>query len=380
MMKNKQTSDTLNISALQQAIINNFQKDFPLCVQPYQAMAQLLDSSEEQVLLAIEDLNQQNILSRVGPVFDHKKAGASTLAAIAAPAEQLDKIASIVNQFEQVNHNYAREHDYNLWFVVTASDPMALADTLQEIELLTGLPILVLPMEASYHIDLGFKINFSEHNIPLSQSKCLNRKTINKAEKTTVFTDHTEQLNQAQQTLLRSMIEKGLATVTQPFAELARKLSVTPIQVINQIAHWQNDGLIRRFGLVVKHRKLGFNANAMVVWNIPDEYVDTIAGQLSKFNEVSLCYRRPRRLPDWSYNLFCMIHGTDRKVVLAQIAEISQQLVTDNKHIWPSTAHLAQDILFSTKAYKQHGARYSKAIKNTNPLKITLANKERAHG
>jgi len=369
----------LELSALQQDIINNFQKEFPLCEQPYQAIAQLLDSSEQQVLEAIESLNQLGVLSRVGPVFDHKKAGASTLAAIAAPPEQIDKIAGIVNQFEQVNHNYAREHDYNLWFVVTASDPMALAETLQEIELLTGLPILVLPMEASYHIDLGFKINFSG-----SDENTTNKQRIKSVKLTSTFIENKVCLNQDQQTLLRGIIEKGLPTQSKPYAEIADKLAVTSTQIINQIEQWQNNGLIRRFGLVVKHRKLGFNANAMVVWDIPSEFVDDIAGQLSTFDEVSLCYRRPRRAPDWHYNLFFMIHGTDRKVVLAQIAKITQQLLTNNSHIWQSADQLNQDILFSTKAYKQHGARYSKNKTKTQKQhetinKLSIA-QERAHG
>jgi DNA-binding Lrp family transcriptional regulator len=379
-MLTKQSSNALKLSSLQQAIINNFQKEFPLCAQPYEAIAQLLNSTENQVLLAIEDLNQQEVLSRVGPVFDHKKAGASTLAAIAVPQENLDRIAAIVNKFEQVNHNYAREHDYNLWFVVTASDPMALADTLQDIELMTGLPILVLPMEASYHIDLGFKINFTDEKL-----NPVEKKTINKVKIPTTI-DNAKYLNQSQQVLLRGMIEKGLPITAKPFDEIAESLSVMPTQIIKQISQWQNNGLIRRFGLVVKHRKLGFNANAMVVWNIPDEFVDIIAGQLSTFDEVSLCYRRPRRLPDWHYNLFCMIHGTDRDVVLAQIAKITQQIIQENSHVWHLAKDLQQDILFSTKAYKQHGARYSKQSTTqktkhlSEAVKTALAEKERSHG
>jgi len=335
------------------------------------------------VLVAIKDLHQQGVLSRVGPVFDHKKAGASTLAAIAAPPERIDEIAEIVNQFEQVNHNYAREHDYNLWFVVTASDPMALAETLQEIELLTGLPILVLPMEASYHIDLGFKIDFSKQNN--KQALKMVDRIIAKTDKTAITpTNNVILLNQNQQALLRTIIEKGLPTQAEPFAEIAERLDVTSTQIIEQISQWQNSGLIRRFGLVVKHRKLGYNANAMVVWNIPNDYVDAIAGQLSKFDEVSLCYRRPRRNPDWHYNLFCMIHGTDRNFVLAQIAKITRQILDENSHIWQSANNLKQDILFSTKAYKQHGARYSKtnnkAEKSTEAVRIFSTEKDRNHG
>ena len=156
----------MQLSLLQQSIINKYQKGFPLVSEPFKQLAKELHCSEADVLTALDSLNQQNILSRIGPVFDHKKAGASTLAALAVLPEQLDKIAGIVNQFDQVNHNYEREHHYNLWFVVTAKDPIALNETLEQIEALTGLPVLVLPMEASYHIDLSFDVNFDTSTTP----------------------------------------------------------------------------------------------------------------------------------------------------------------------------------------------------------------------
>lgn len=153
------------LTQLQQNIINRYQKGFPLCSQPYQEMAEALNSTEQAVISAMKALDEAGILSRIGPVFNHKKAGSSTLAALAVPEASLDEIAGIVNQFEQVNHNYAREHSYNLWFVVTASDDDALADVIAKIEELTGYQVLVLPMEASYHIDLAFNINFSQQQL-----------------------------------------------------------------------------------------------------------------------------------------------------------------------------------------------------------------------
>ncbi len=156
---------TTLLTQLEQNIINQYQKGFPLCSQPYKVIADELNSTEEEVLSAILKLDDAGILSRIGPVFNHKKAGSSTLAALAVPEESLDEIAEIVNQFEQVNHNYAREHSYNLWFVVTASDDEALAQVIEQIEQLTGYQVLVLPMEASYHIDLAFNISFSQHQL-----------------------------------------------------------------------------------------------------------------------------------------------------------------------------------------------------------------------
>ena len=158
-------------------------------------------------------------------------------------------------------------------------------------------------------------------------------------------------LSLSQQQELRAILEKGLPHAAQPYLVIAQKLNTREAQILAQIHLWQEDSLIKRFGLVVKHRKLGFKANAMVVWNISDEQVDDVAAQLSSCSEVSLCYRRPRRLPDWPYNLFCMIHGTDRDIVTAQIDAMVAKF---------SLGHVEKDVLFSFKAYKQQGARYGK--------------------
>lgn len=349
------SASTSKLSQLQQDIINNFQKGFPLCSRPYLAIAQKLNGnhselSEQAVFTALSALDDSGVTSRIGPVFDHKKAGASTLAALAVDESNLDKIASIVNQFGQVNHNYARSShfnktDYNLWFVVTASDPVALNNTITRIELLTGLAVLVLPMEASYHLDLAFTINITGNSSPVVN----NTQPIDTRCESALT--EIQPLTEIGKSQLRKLIEAGLPKLLQPYAKIAQAINATEQQVLAQIANWQQTGLIRRFGLVVKHRKLGFNANAMVVWNISSEQVDAVAAKLSKRPEVSLCYRRPRRLPDWPYNLFCMIHGTDKAFVLQQISDITDQL---------GLGHIEKDILFSFKAYKQKGASYLK--------------------
>lgn len=167
--------------------------------------------------------------------------------------------------------------------------------------------------------------------------------------------DRFQPLNTEQKIALRKVLERGLPISAKPYLAIAETLRVEEQQVIQQIENWQFDGLIRRYGIVVKHRQLGYVANAMVVWDIKDSDVDAIAGQLSKRKEISLCYRRPRRLPDWPYNLFCMIHGKNRDEVEQQIAEITEQL---------TLTHINKHILFSNKAYKQQGARYGKSKSN----------------
>jgi DNA-binding Lrp family transcriptional regulator len=145
---------------LEQQLIDEYQKGLPVCSRPYLAMAKQLNTTEKEVVGALTRLQEQGKLSRIGPVFNHKKAGASTLAAMAIPEAELAQIAQRVNAFEGVNHNYAREHKYNLWFVVTAPDQDQLQACLNAIELDCGYTVMSLPMVKSYFIDLGFKVKW----------------------------------------------------------------------------------------------------------------------------------------------------------------------------------------------------------------------------
>ena len=147
---------------------------------------------------------------------------------------------------------------------------------------------------------------------------------------------------------LLTALEDGLPLVARPFAALADRLGSDEAEVIIRLRRLLATGIVKRFGVVVHHRALGYGDNAMVVWDIPDERVGDVARTLAALPFVNLCYRRPRR-PGWPYNLFCMIHGTDRRTVHEQIT-----LANDTAGI----GALPQGILFSTRAFKQRGARY----------------------
>ncbi|GLQ30898.1 Lrp/AsnC family transcriptional regulator [Litoribrevibacter albus] len=148
------------MNKLDRQLIDEYQKGLPISSRPYLEMAENLGVSESEVIESLERLQNSGVLSRVGPVFNHKKAGASVLAAMAVPDHKLKDVAEQVNAFDGVNHNYAREHKYNLWFVVTAPDQDSLDLALQEIEDTCGYEVMPLPMVKSYYIDLGFKIHW----------------------------------------------------------------------------------------------------------------------------------------------------------------------------------------------------------------------------
>ncbi|WP_313279522.1 Lrp/AsnC family transcriptional regulator [Stutzerimonas balearica] len=148
----------MNLDALSRRLIDRFQHGMPLCAEPYRAMAEALGCSEDEVLACLQQLQAGGGLSRIGPVFEHSRAGASTLVALAVPTERLEQVAERINRFPEVNHNYLREHHYNLWFVLTGPDRTHLDRVLAEIEADTGLVPLDLPMQSAYRIDLGFPL------------------------------------------------------------------------------------------------------------------------------------------------------------------------------------------------------------------------------
>lgn len=314
-------------------LLNEFQRDFPLCPAPFAELASRLGVAEKVVLGGLEKLRREGKISRVGAVFAPKRIGASTLAAMAVPPEQLDAVAAAVNRFPEVNHNYEREHRYNLWFVVTAGSEGRLQATLGAIEKAAGYPLLPLPLLEEFHIDLGFSL--------------LGGKTKNVAVARPV--KPVEPMDEAERRLV-SVLQEGLPLFMRPFSLIAERIGASESDVLGRIGRWLEEGAIKRFGVVVRHHELGFRANAMVVHDIADDQVSELGRLLAEEPAVTLCYRRPRVLPDWPYNLFCMIHGRERGEVEEIIAELRQ------RHGLLDAPH---EVLFSLTRYKQNGARYA---------------------
>jgi DNA-binding Lrp family transcriptional regulator len=152
---------------------------------------------------------------------------------------------------------------------------------------------------------------------------------------------------------LVSVLAEGLPLVSHPYRAVGAGLGMDEDEVITRIQAMRDAGIIRRFGIIVRHHELGFRANAMSVWSIPEGVVSGIGRLLGDAPEVTLCYRRPPRLPEWPYNLFCMVHGRDRPAVEQIIRDLVERFGLDS---YPHA------VLFSTRRFKQTGARYGRSI------------------
>ncbi len=319
-------------TSIELSLIDRWQHDFPLVEKPFKVVGRSAALDEQETIGVFRRLQANDLLSRIGAVVRPNTVGASTLAAMQVPPKRLEEVARIVSGQPTVTHNYEREHELNLWFVVAGTDAGAIAATIGAIEAQTGLPVIALPMLHAYHLGLGF---------PLDRPR---------AQKNAASRVAKEYCPDPRDRSILAAIENGLPLVEHPYLAVADRLALDQAEVIARLEYLVAAGVVTRFGCVVRHDKLGFKANAMAVWDIPDAMVDAVAETFARHPAVTLCYRRPRHLPLWPYNLFCMVHARVRREAYAAIDELN--LLAD-------TGLKRQAVLFSTRCFKQRGAVFS---------------------
>ncbi|MGD8310736.1 MAG: AsnC family transcriptional regulator [Chromatiales bacterium] len=145
-------------------------------------------------------------------------------------------------------------------------------------------------------------------------------------------------------------IQGGLPLVSRPYAAVGERLGMSEGEVLARLARLIDTGVIKRLGVVVRHRELGYRANGMAVWQVPESRVRALGRWLGALPFVTLCYRRAARPPAWPYNLFTMIHGRDRGEVLARVDQIVERY---------GLQAMPRDVLFSLRRFKQRGACYT---------------------
>ena len=245
-------------------------------------------------------------------------------------------MAAVVSSHPGVNHNYQREHHYNLWFVMTGQDDAAVRAAMRSLEDATGLTALQLRMQRAYRIDLGFDLR--ERTAPAPMAAAPEAMPVAEADRP-----------------LAALLEDGLPLVPRPFDAWAQALGRTGESVLQTLQQWLDQGTVRRIGAIVRHHELGFDANAMTVFNIPDAQVDACGEALARVTGVTLAYRR-ERAEGWPYNLYCMVHGRDRTAVRDVIARAIAEA---------GLGSFPHEVLFSCRRFKQTGPRRFRALPET---------------
>lgn len=148
-----------DFTELERAVINRLQTGLPLVQSPYAAVAGELGITEQTLLDTLRDLLARRILTRFGPMFHAGEMGGGlTLAAMRIPEQDFDRVTQQVNAFEEVAHNYRREHELNMWFVLATETPEGISATIAQIEAITGYPVYNMPKEEEFHVNLHFAV------------------------------------------------------------------------------------------------------------------------------------------------------------------------------------------------------------------------------
>ncbi|WP_436929730.1 siroheme decarboxylase subunit beta [Halosimplex halobium] len=332
------------VDAVDAALVDGWQSGFPVRERPFEAVAADVGVAESEALDRVRRLYDEGIFRRFGPVLNPPVIGSSTLAAVRAPADRFDEVAAVINGYEQVNHNYARDHEWNMWFVVTAASKERRDAILAEIEERTGCEVLVLPMLTDFYIDLEF---------PVVNGDRFARESLSETDvsATTISERAAADLSALDRRVLLE-VQGGFPLSATPYRDVAAAVDAPVADVLASVEKLLADGCIKRIGCVVNHLVTGFDANCMVVWDVPDDELDERGVEVGKLPYVTLCYHRPRR-PDqeWPYNLFTMIHGREQDAVDAKIDELAAEYLP-----------VTHERLYSTETLKQTGARYEDLV------------------
>ncbi|RVT81825.1 Lrp/AsnC family transcriptional regulator [Rhodobacteraceae bacterium CCMM004] len=320
------TADLTDIDA---ALLNDFQRDVPVVARPFAAIGAQVGIGEDEVVARLRALAERSAISRFGATCRPNTAGASTLAAVAAPDWGVERTAEIINAQTGVNHSYLREHTWNIWFVATGPDRDHVDRVLHAIEAQTGLRVLDLPLIVPFNIDLGFDLS--------------GRRAARPPRRRTAPPGPLD----AQDRRLMQALSSGLPLTSRPFAGLTEACGLDEAAALDRTARLIDEGYVTRFGVIVRHRALGWRANAMVVWELPPDRAAEVGPDLAAVPGVTLCYQR-RAVPGvWPYTLYCMIHGRSRDEAMA---------VLDDARALPGLRGVAHDILFSLRCFRQTGA------------------------
>lgn len=317
------------IDPIDLALLDRFQRDLPLEPRPFARIAVRLGISEADTIDRLFRMRTEGRIARVGGTVRPNTAGASTLAALAVPVDRIDEVAAIVGAEPGVNHSYLREGDWNLWFVATAPDAASLAASLHRIEGTTALQVLDLRLVRPFNIDLGFPLAGGPVAMPGDRPLV------------------TDALRASDRPLLHAL-SRGLDLTPRPYATLGQQIGWDETAVTHRIGELLQAGILTRLGVIVRHRALGFTANAMVVWDVAE--TAEAGPALAALPGVTLAYERRPVAGIWPYRLYCMIHARSRPEALT---------VLTHARALPALQGADHRVLFSTRCFKQSGARLS---------------------
>ncbi len=314
-------------------ILSRIQKKFPLVPKPFEHIANELGLEESEVLAILQKEKDAGIIRQTSAIFDTKRLGyKSSLVAFKIAPQKIDEAVTIINAHPGVSHNYERNHDFNIWFTMAVAPDSKLG-------LEKTIEILAQKTQADDYIMLPtlklFKINVKLNTTGKDEKKEKVKKVKHKEIELTPL--HHQIIQK---------VQYDIDFVSEPFKKLIDELDISYDEFFTILQELQESGVMRRFASILNHRKAGFNANAMVVWDVDEQEGEAIGAKAAAFSAVSHCYLRPK-YANWPYNLFTMVHGKTTEETNGIIEEMAQEI--------EAKAHMP---LYSSREFKKVRIEY----------------------
>ncbi len=331
-------------------ILSRVQKAFPLTPRPFEAIANELGIAEDEVLSVLNEQKEAGIIRQTSAIFDTKRLGyKSSLVAFEVDENDIDKAVAILNAHPGISHNYERNHDFNIWFTI-AIEPQSdytLEETVARLAELSGAKdFIILPTLKLFKINV--KLDTTGKDAKKEKVKKVKHKEI---EITPLYKE-----------VIR-LTQYDIDFVKEPFKKIVDTLGISYEEYFDILSKLQDAGVMRRFASILNHRKAGFNANAMVVWDVEEgQKGEEIGAKAAAFSAVSHCYLRPK-YPNWPYNLFTMVHGKTHDETNSIIEEMAREIPTNNyMPLYSSREFKKVRIEYFTPAFREWEEKYMEKI------------------
>jgi DNA-binding Lrp family transcriptional regulator len=341
-LRSRKDGAAIPLDDVDRRLLNLMQGSFPIAPRPYAHVAELGDIAEDEAMARVQHLLDKRIVRQVTPIFDTRALGySSMLVAAKVDPEHPHRAAQIINAHPGVSHNYLRNHEFNLWFTI-ATEPdstLGLEGTLEvlareagaeSVRQLPTLKLFKIRMDLEMEGDTQALAQAAEVKEPVE----LERQPYDELDIAVIRT-----------------LQGDMPVVPEPYADAAAELGMSQERFLDHLAGMQERGLLRRVAAILYHRRAGFSANGMGVWQVPDEQILDIGRRMAAVRGVSHCYQRPT-YADWPYSVFTMAHGRSKEECDAVLDSIARQTgISERATLYSSTEFKKIRLLYFTDEF-----------------------------
>jgi DNA-binding Lrp family transcriptional regulator len=348
--RSRKDGAAIPLDDLDKKLLNLMQGSFPIAQRPYEHVAGLAGISEDEVMRRVQRLLDERIIRQVTPIFDTRVLGySSMLVAAKVDPENPHRAAKVVNSHPGVSHNYLRNHDFNMWFTI-ATEPdskLGIDGTLDVLQELTGAEsIRQLPTVKLFKIRMDLEMEKGTKDLAAMG-----------VAQDPIEPDPIEP-TELDVAVIRAL-QGDMPVIPEPYAPAAAEVGISQDELLAQLESMRERKALRRVAAILYHRRAGFSANGMGVWNVPEERIMEVAPLMASFRGISHCYQRPT-YADWRYSVFTMAHGRSKEecdAILDSIAEESG--IEDRRTLYSSTEFKKIRLLYFTDEHRRWEAEHA---------------------